>query len=191
MDLRRSIGRLKVGRLFDWLLFTIARVRASGEITAVDLPRCEFPFRLEVKRGAVLTIGKGCVFRSGFRVYAEKGARIEIGDNCIFTGQSLVASIERVSFGNMAMIGPRTTIVDADHIFDDPSTQIWHQGARSSPVDIGEDTWIGAGAVVVKTSVGAHSVVGANSVVTKPIPPWSVAVGMPARVIKTRGAGTE
>lgn len=191
MDLRRSLGRLKVGRFFDWVLFTAARLRASGTVTADSLPYCEFPFRLEVKRGATLHIGYDCRFRSGFRVYAEKGATIDIGDKSIFSGNNLVASIDRITFGEASMIGPRVTILDADHVFSDLDRPIWMQGAVSSPVEIGEDTWIGAGAVVVKASVGAHSVVGANAVVTKSIPPKSIAVGIPARVVKSRGEGHE
>jgi acetyltransferase-like isoleucine patch superfamily enzyme len=56
------------------------------------------------------------------------------------------------------------------------------------PVTIGADCWIGAAAIIM-ADVGAGSTIGAGSVVSRPIPPRSVAVGSPARVIKTVAAG--
>lgn len=186
----RILGTLKIGRGIDWFWFNLARLRSPGRITADGLPRCDYPLRLDVKKGASLHIGRDVKFRSGFHCYVERGGHLEIGNAVLFSGHNWIACLERVTIGDACMFGPQAKIVDADHAFADMGKPIWQQGTLNGAVDIGEDTWIGAGAIVVKTSVGAHSVVGANAVVTKEIPPKSIAVGVPARVIKTRDGGT-
>jgi acetyltransferase-like isoleucine patch superfamily enzyme len=64
---------------------------------------------------------------------------------------------------------------------------ISEQGFRGGPIEIGEDCWIGRGVIVTgNVKVGRGSVIGANAVVTRDIPEYSVAVGVPAKVIKNR-----
>ena len=76
----------------------------------------------------------------------------------------------------------------AIHGTDDVDVPIREQPGVRTLVRIGEGTWIG-GAAVVMADVGRHCVIGAGSVVTKPIPDYSVAAGVPARVIRLRRAG--
>lgn len=73
------------------------------------------------------------------------------------------------------------------HGTDDPDRPIREQPNVRTLVRIGEGTWVGSAAVVM-ADVGRHSVIGAGSVVTSPIPDYSVAAGVPARVIRTRGS---
>lgn len=78
-------------------------------------------------------------------------------------------------------------ITDADHRVDDPSRPITWQGFESrGPTRVGDNVWCGANVVVTSgVTVGERSVIGANAVVTRDIPPFSVAAGAPARVIRT------
>jgi acetyltransferase-like isoleucine patch superfamily enzyme len=74
------------------------------------------------------------------------------------------------------------------HKFDFRDKLIRLQGGEFHRVRIGRDCWIGNGAIIM-ADVGEGSVIAAGSVVTKPIPPYSIAVGSPARVIGERGCG--
>lgn len=76
------------------------------------------------------------------------------------------------------------------HRFDDPETPIREQGGKLEKIVIGEDTWIGNGALVM-AHVGRKCIIGAGSVVTKDVPDFSIVAGNPARVIGMRDSGAE
>jgi acetyltransferase-like isoleucine patch superfamily enzyme len=94
-----------------------------------------------------------------------------------------------VVVGDGVRIAPHAMLIAADHVFDDPHTPIRQQGLRPQPIVIEDDVWI-AGRVTITAGVrvGRGSVLGAGAVVTTDIPPYSVAVGVPARVIRSRSA---
>ena len=83
-----------------------------------------------------------------------------------------------------AMLATRTLILTTQH---DPKAEIMRDGAVHSGVDIGEFAWIGASAILLPGArVGHHAIVGAGAVVTREIPPYALAVGVPARVVRDR-----
>jgi acetyltransferase-like isoleucine patch superfamily enzyme len=92
-----------------------------------------------------------------------------------------------ISIGDEVRIASHVMIIGADHIFDDPNRSIHSQGLKRQSVVVEDDVWI-AGRVNIMAGVriGRGSVIGAGSVVTCDIPPYSIAVGVPARVIKSR-----
>jgi acetyltransferase-like isoleucine patch superfamily enzyme len=77
-------------------------------------------------------------------------------------------------------------VTDADHRFDDPNRPVPWQGITTKgPTRVGDNVWCGAHVVITSgVTVGERSVIGANSVVTEGIPPFSVAAGVPARVLR-------
>ena len=85
------------------------------------------------------------------------------------------------------LIAPGVFITDSDHVVEPngvPVTQ--NQLLKTRPVHIQDNCWLGVNAVVLKgVTVGHDSIVGANAVVTRNVPPYSIAAGNPARVIKT------
>jgi virginiamycin A acetyltransferase len=93
----------------------------------------------------------------------------------------------------MCSIGENTLIASGVHIisgsnqhsFSDLSIPIQQQGGTYTKVSIGKDCWIGNGALVF-ANIGNHSIIGAGSVVTKDIPAYSIAVGNPARILRSR-----
>ncbi len=95
-----------------------------------------------------------------------------------------ILDIRKVTIGDNVMIGPGTLITSVGHPLS-PKGRREHQ-AFAKPVNIENDVWIGGNVVILPgINIGRGSVIGAGSVVTKDIPAFSVAVGSPARVIKT------
>ena len=80
----------------------------------------------------------------------------------------------------------RVFISDHGHQYEDPSRPIMDQGVVTrGPVVIGQGSWLGENVAVISSRIGRHCVIGANSVVLNDIPDYSIAVGAPARVIRT------
>jgi acetyltransferase-like isoleucine patch superfamily enzyme len=110
-------------------------------------------------------------------------------------GDVIIGNETRIGIGNV-VIGPVTignNIIFAqnivmsglNHEYKDVTLPIDKQGTSTAPIIIEDDCWIGANAVITAgVTIGKHSVVAAGAVVTKNIPPYSIAVGNPARVIK-------
>jgi acetyltransferase-like isoleucine patch superfamily enzyme len=81
-----------------------------------------------------------------------------------------------------------TSIVGYSHTFEDPTTPIVEQPITAKGIRIGSDVWLGTQVTVVDgVTVGDGAVIGAGSVVTHDVPPRTVAVGVPARVLRKRG----
>lgn len=93
----------------------------------------------------------------------------------------------QITIGNYVRIAPYVFMISGNHVFRDLERPIAQQGLEFAPVTIEDDVWIGARVVVVAgVTIGQGSVIGAGSVVTRDIPPYSVAVGSPAKVIRSR-----
>lgn len=108
----------------------------------------------------------------------EAGAELEIGDGCGFSGTAIWC-FKKIKIGNNVRVGANVLIQDGDAHFDDPRT------SPPRPIVIEDGVFIGANVVVKKgVTIGKNSVIGMNSVVTHDIPPNSVAVGIPCKVIK-------
>ncbi|MHC1767839.1 MAG: acyltransferase [Verrucomicrobiia bacterium] len=111
--------------------------------------------------------------------------RIVIGDDSSFEQNLHVVCGESVVIGNKVAVTENVGIFDIWHPYQDLTTPIVDQPLRTAPVNIGDETLVGMGAVIQPgVSIGKHCVIGANSVVTRDIPDYAVAVGAPARVIK-------
>ena len=85
------------------------------------------------------------------------------------------------------MLAQNITLTPYSHIFEDPKDWIICQGGHSKKVTIGKDAYIGMGVCILYSGdIGDGAVVGSGAVVVKPIPPYTVAVGNPAKVIRKR-----
>jgi len=92
-----------------------------------------------------------------------------------------------VAIGSKALIADDVYITDFDHRFADLDLPIKDQGIVKAPVRIGADSWVGTKATVLRgVDIGDGCVIAANSTVTKDVPAYSVAAGVPARVVKSR-----
>jgi len=113
---------------------------------------------------------------------------IKIENNVyIGTGTTLFGH-KGLEIGDHVLMAQNITLTPYSHIFDDPDSNIITQGGHSKKVVIGRDSYIGMRSTIMYSGdIGEGSVIGAGSVVVKPIPPYSVAVGCPAKVIRKRG----
>ena len=114
---------------------------------------------------------------------------LTLGNGCRIGRRCMIAATNCVRLEEDVLLAPSVLITDHSHEFSDIEVPIHVQGLTSSGTVILErNTWLGHGVVIVCPSgtlvVGRNCVVGANSVVTRSIPPYSVVVGNPARVIK-------
>lgn len=141
---------------------------------------------LQMLREGRLEIGPHAYFEPGVWITSDAG-RISIGAGALLNLNVMIAAVERVEIGEHCMLANGCVVTDGDHRFDDPDTPVPWQGFTSKgPVVIGDNVWFGAHAVVTSgVTIGRRSVIGANSVVTTDIPPFSIAAGAPARVVRT------
>ena len=116
--------------------------------------------------------------------------KIRIGSHCsILHGFHCNASLS-VELQDYVLVAPRVFITDSDHVVDEAGERTTLcTKFRSAPVVIEHDCWLGVNSVVLKgVTVGHHSIIGANAVVTQDVPPCSTVVGIPARVIRRGGS---
>ena len=134
-----------------------------------------------------LVVGPWCWIGDGVALRAHQG-RVTVGAKAVIGGGTTVNAYLDVSIGDGALIADDVHITDFDHRIERLDVPIRDQGIVTSPVRIGPDVWLGRGATVLRgVDIGRGSVIGANAVVTRDIPPYSVAVGVPARVVRSRG----
>ncbi len=150
-------------------------------------PLCDIRhgFRLTMAPGATAHFGARCSIDRMFPM--ETGGSIDIGADTIIGHHCTIAARSSVVIGSECLIGELVSIRDHDHAIENRSVTTRLQGDAIAPVRIGDNVWLGAKVTVVKgVTIGDGAVVGANAVVTTDLPPGSVAVGVPARVIKQR-----
>jgi acetyltransferase-like isoleucine patch superfamily enzyme len=142
---------------------------------------------LQALREDRLRVGRDALFEPGVWITAPDRARVHIGCGTFLNLGVMVAAMDLVEIGDHCMFANGCFITDADHRHDDPQRPVPWQGFTSrGPTRIGDNVWCGANVVVTGgVTIGERCVIGANSVVTRDIPPFSVAVGAPARVIRT------
>lgn len=132
-------------------------------------------------------IGEGVALSAGM-VPGQKcisSPVVTIGDRCLIGRGSGIVGHFSIVIGNDVWTGHHVYITDQNHGYEDITRPISQQTQPERAVVIGDGSWLGYGAVVLPgVTIGKHCVIGANSVVTNNIPDFSVAVGVPARVIR-------
>lgn len=140
-----------------------------------------------VNRGN-MKFGRNVIVRPSTGLYTNPSVTMELGDNVEIGNHSTMASHHHIVIEKDVLTGPHVFIADYNHEYRNVNLPVWRQGEfapKESEVIIGEGSWLGTNVVVVgKVRIGKHCVIGANSVVTKDIPDYSVAAGIPAKVIK-------
>lgn len=148
--------------------------------------------------------GKGALIRLNTRVDVLPFNRFELGNKSTIedfstinngVGDVIIGNETRIGIGNV-IIGPVTVgnnvifaqnivLSGLNHSYEDISKPIHKQPVTTAPIVVENECWVGSNAVITAgVTIGKHSVIAAGAVVTKNIPPYSIAVGNPARVIK-------
>jgi acetyltransferase-like isoleucine patch superfamily enzyme len=180
-----------------------AVLRASG------IPLIEDHVRFN--RVEDIRLGRGVYIDHGVYLHGGTGG-LEIGDNCVIMAGSLLhvfnyrdldhagIRIGRRTFigegtvirgqggvvvGDNVLFGPRVMVLAVEHVITDTTRPIMDQGITAAGIRIEDDSWIGAGAMILDgVTIGRGACIGAGAVVTSDVPPHCVAVGVPARVIR-------
>ncbi len=141
---------------------------------------------LEALRDGRLEIGANALLEPGVWLTAPAPGRIRIGSGAFLNLGVMIAAVELVEIGDHCMLANGCFVSDGNHRFDDPHKPVpWQGFTTKGPTRIGDNVWCGANVVVCSgVTIGERCVIGANSVVTSDIAPWSIAAGSPARVLR-------
>jgi acetyltransferase-like isoleucine patch superfamily enzyme len=163
------------------------------------------------RRSGKVIIGSNCHISPEAKINPRKG-EIVIGDNCQVSPYAIIQG--NVTLGNNCSVQPYTILVGygtddnktghvdigdnvriashcmmvaGNHIFSNINIPIYLQGVEAEPVCVEDDVWIGGRVnVMAGVKIGSHSVIAAGAVVTKDVKPYSIAAGIPAKVIRIR-----
>jgi acetyltransferase-like isoleucine patch superfamily enzyme len=144
-------------------------------------------FTLDIADGGVLVVGHGVDFRRGFVCEIASGGRVEIGAGTTFTSNALIQCSTSVVIGEQCAFGQSVLIVDGYHRYDDPDRHWMEQGYDYRPIRIGDGVGV-SDKCTVQADIGERSMIASHSAVNRPIPPYSVAAGSPARVVRSIGS---
>ena len=137
----------------------------------------------------LMSIGDHALILSGASLSVEgppgqDGPKLTIGDRVGIRPSCTISASESVVIGDDVIIGSFTSIVDSDHTFDLGRPNVMHNPSRTGPIRIGRGTWLAERVAVLRgVTIGRCCMVGANSVVREDLPDYSIAVGVPARVV--------
>jgi peptidoglycan/LPS O-acetylase OafA/YrhL/acetyltransferase-like isoleucine patch superfamily enzyme len=141
--------------------------------------------KVRVLNGGRISIGERPLLMGTLvpsEIVALLGGEVEIGDRVFINYGVSIAARQLVRIGNRCQIGNWSILMDDDF----HQVESKDRPARPEPIILEDDVWLGARVIVLKgVTIGKGAVVGAGSVVTRDIPPRSVAVGVPARVVRT------
>ncbi|MFN8060071.1 MAG: acyltransferase [Vicinamibacterales bacterium] len=135
---------------------------------------------------AGIQLGRG-VFVGRHSILSCKDGDIVLGDEVNVGFNCEIFSAKRVTVGARTLLAAYTYLIGGDHDWDRVDVSVLEQGRHAHGIVVGEGAWLGAGAKVLDgVEVGDHSIVGAGAVVTKAVPPFAIAAGIPARIVKDR-----
>lgn len=155
------------------ILFSLPRFRLFNALKSFFL------------RSVGAKIGRRVVFYPG--VWICTGRNLEIGDDVDLALDVLITTDGGVKIGDRTLVGYRVQIISGNHVVPGQKGRIFNAGHVKKPVVIGSDVWIGANSIILPgVTIGEGSIVAAGSVVTRDIPPFVYAAGVPAKIIRER-----
>lgn len=155
---------------------TVKKVYEYNNLNPLDREK-----RSEAIRGILGKVGKNCVVEQP--IFCTYGYNTTVGDNFFMNVNGKLMDSGKITIGNNVFIAPNVSIITEEHAMDVENRIAGLE--YTHPVTIGDNVWICTGAIILPgVTIGNDSVIGAGSVVTKDIPPKSLAVGNPCKVIR-------
>ena len=139
-------------------------------------------FSLHMPFGGTFIAGDGVEFRRNFRAELGPNGRIQIGNGSYLTYDVIITCDTVIEVGERCGLGQNLYMTDGSHKYRDLEVPFLEQGYNYRHIRIEDDAQIHSKCTIVN-SIGTRAIIGANAVVTKPIPPYCVAGGVPARVL--------
>jgi acetyltransferase-like isoleucine patch superfamily enzyme len=139
-------------------------------------------FSLHMPHGGTFIAGPNVEFRRRFRAEVGPNGKIVIGEGCYLTYDVIMSCDTTIEIGKRCGLAQNTYVADGSHRFRDLDRPFLEQGYDYRPIRIEDDAQIHSKCTIVN-SIGTRSVIGANAVVSREIPPYCLAAGVPARVI--------
>jgi len=177
--------KMLAGELYDPLDLQLCddRVRTRLLIKALnETAEDEAEKRSAILKELIPNAGEGLWLQPPF--YCDYGYNITIGEQVFFNFNCVILDVAEVHIGSRTLIAPNVQLYTAAHPLNHIERASGLEFAR--PISIGEDVWIGGGAIVCPgVTIGSRSVIGAGSVVTKDIPQGVIAAGNPCRVLRS------
>jgi acetyltransferase-like isoleucine patch superfamily enzyme len=136
--------------------------------------------RLQQLKGELATCGQDVTLREGVQLIRPE--RIRIGKHVAIGYYSVLQGAGGITLDDFVLLGDHVILATSSH----PSAELHFHNFWSKPIHLQENVWLGSNVVVLPgVTIGQNSAIGAGAVVTKDIPPDSVALGVPARVVET------
>jgi len=136
-------------------------------------------------KNVLKNMGKNCNICDAVTFYCPEN--ISLGDRVSIHQNSYIGGTGEINIGSCVAIANGATIISENHNFSETNKFIKDQGVTKMPISIEDDVWLGSKVTILgNTRIGKGTVIGAGSVVTKDIPEYSVAYGIPCKVIKNR-----
>jgi acetyltransferase-like isoleucine patch superfamily enzyme len=159
--------------------------RLAADVSDMDFSvQCDG--RVHVSGTANIKLEKRCRLGMDVELRTVDAGRIQIGEDTRLNRGCTLTSYARISIGDFTIIGEFVSIRDANHGLK-RGEPMRYQPHTCEPILIGRDVWIGRGSCILPgVTIGEGAVIGANSVVTRDIPGFAIAAGVPAKVIKIR-----
>lgn len=153
-----------------------------------NLHRLDAVKRLRGRYYSALLAGAGRNLRVAEGVMINNPALLTVGDNCYLgTGAQFYPWQAPITLGHNVLVAAGARLITRKHGFADLDHPMAVQGYNHAPIVVGDDVWIGFGAVILPgVTVGRGSIVGAGAVVTRDVPEYSIVGGVPARLIRAR-----
>lgn len=146
-----------------------------------DMPHVQLDERLRLLKELIPASGAGVWIEPPF--YCDYGSNITLGERVYFNFNCVVLDVAPVRIGSRVMFGPAVQVYAATHPLN--AAQRSSGVEFGKPIEIGDDVWVGGGAIVCPgVRIGARAVIGAGSVVTRHVPEDVFAAGNPCRVVK-------
>lgn len=190
-DWRRQLWQLRYRRGPRWLSefrrLTVLVTHGHAHVEFRGPVRLGPGFDLDIPGQGSFIVGPGVDFRRGFVCEISGDGRVEIGAGSVFTSHALVQCTTSITIGERCMFGQALLMADGNHRFRDLDTPMLDQGYDYRPIVVEDDVTVTTKCTIIGARIGKRSVIGANSAVVSDIPPYSVAVGAPAKVIEYFG----